>query len=246
MNVLCIIPARGGSKRLPRKNLRTVAGKPLLVHSVEHTLASGLVGRTVVSTDDAEIADVARRSGAEVVMRPAELANDVATSESALLHVLAHLADTESYTPDLVVFLQCTSPVRRRDEIDRAIETLLAKDADSLLSVTESQWFIWRREAGEFRSLNYDYRHRMRDQDHDEEYRENGSIYIFKPWVLARLGNRLGGKITVYPMNYWSSFQIDCPDDLTLIDWLLRQQHSTRVDARSPEDRTSSCSTSTA
>ncbi|MBI4236643.1 MAG: acylneuraminate cytidylyltransferase family protein, partial [Chloroflexi bacterium] len=123
--VLCIIPARGGSKRLPRKNLALLLGEPLVAHSIRHALEARLVQRVVVSTDDAEIASVAEQHGAEVVRRPAEIAGDTATSESALLHVLDHLERTESYHPDLVVFLQCTSPVRQRDDIDNAIRALL-------------------------------------------------------------------------------------------------------------------------
>ncbi len=234
MNVLCIIPARGGSKRLSRKNARLVAGRPLVAHSIEHALASKLVGRTVVSTDDREIADIARTSGAEVVMRPAELSNDLATSEAALSHVLDHLHATEGYAPDIVVFLQCTSPVRDRDDIDRAIETLFRENADSLFSATESQWLLWRREGQDLRSLNYDYRHRTRDQDHPEEYRENGSIYVFKPWVLRQFGNRLGGKMVVCRMDYWSSFQVDSPADLALIDWVLRQRGPSAAPAPLP------------
>lgn len=224
VRTLCIIPARGGSKRLPRKNLRLVAGKPLLAHSVEHARASSSVERTVVTTDDPEIAAVAREGGAEVIMRPLDLASDTATSEAALGHVLDVLASTDQCRPDLVVFLQCTSPVRRLDDIDRAVETLLKDGADSLFSATESRWLIWRRGDHEVRSLNYDFHERKRDQDHSEEYRENGSIYVFKPWVLRELNNRLGGEITIYPMDYWSSFQVDSLEDLALVDWILRER----------------------
>jgi len=224
VNVACVIPARGGSKRLPRKNLRPVGGKPLLAHSIGHARAAATVTRTIVSTDDPEIAAVARDYGAEVVTRPPELAADTCTSESALVHALDTLADTDGFVPDLVVFLQCTSPVRRIDDIDRAVETLLKDAADSVFSATESAWLIWRRDGRDLRSLTYDYQRRTRDQDHPEEYRENGSIYVFKPWLLRRSGNRLGGKIAVYPMDYWSSFQVDSEEDLALIDWILRRQ----------------------
>jgi YrbI family 3-deoxy-D-manno-octulosonate 8-phosphate phosphatase len=230
----CIIPARGGSKRLPRKNLRLVAGKPLLVHSVEHARVAVNVERTIVTTDDPEIAAVAREGGVEVVMRPPEIASDTATSEAALAHVLDILAATEQYQPDLVVFLQCTSPVRRPDDIDRAVETLLKDNADSLFSATESRWLIWRRDGPEVRSFNYDFRNRKRDQEHPDEYRENGSIYVFKPWVLRELNNRLGGGMTIYPMDYWSSFQVDSLEDLALVDWILRERRFMASQGRLP------------
>ncbi len=114
MDVLAIIPARGGSRRLPGKNLLDVAGRPLLIQSIEHAKTAKEVTRTVVSTDDPAIQAVSLAAGAEVILRPSELSTDTATSESALLHVLDYLKDQEQYQPDLVVFLQCTSPIRER------------------------------------------------------------------------------------------------------------------------------------
>ena len=99
MECLAIIPARGGSKGIPRKNLRLLAGKPLLAYSIEQALASGRVSRVVVSTDDAEIADVARTYGAEVVHRPDDISGDTASSEAALLHTLKYLERTDAYAP---------------------------------------------------------------------------------------------------------------------------------------------------
>lgn len=165
---------------------------------------------------------MASSNGVEVVWRPAELASDRATSDSAILHVLAHLEQTERWTPDLVVFLQCTSPIRTHKDIDTAVQKCIDEGADSLFSACKNDKFIWRRERGGLHSLNYDYRARPREQDFPEEYRENGSIYVFKPWVLKDLNNRLGGKIAVYEMDYWSSFQVDSREDLELCEWILR------------------------
>ncbi len=224
MDVLAIIPARGGSRRLPGKNLLDVAGRPLLVQSIEHAKAAKEVTRTVVSTDDPAIQAVSFAAGAEVILRPAEFSTDTATSESALLHVLDYLKDRERYQPDLVVFLQCTSPIREDGDIDRAIQRLLNTGADSLFSATASKWLLWRSSGDSVHSFNYDYRQRRREQDMADEWRENGSIYVVRPWVLRECGNRLGGKIISYEMNYWSSFQIDSAEDLELCDWILRRQ----------------------
>src|SRR5437870_5509555 len=185
MEVLAIIPARGGSHRLPKKNVRLVAGRPLVAHTIEHARLSRVVTRTVVSTEDPEIASVSREAGAEVIERPAVLASSTATSESALLHVLEHLERTEGYRPDIIVFLQCTSPVRQPDDIDRAVQTLLNSGADSLFSATRSHWLIWRSEGPWVKSFNYDFRVRRREQDMEDEWRENGSIYVLRPWVLV-------------------------------------------------------------
>ena len=224
MEVLAVIPARGGSHRLPKKNVRLVAGRPLVAHTIEHARRSRVVTRTVVSTEDPEIAGVSREAGIEVIERPRALASETATSESALLHVLEHLERTEEYRPDLIVFLQCTSPIRQPDDIDRAVQALLDSGADSLFSATRSTWLLWRSDGPWAKSFNYDFRARRREQDMEGEWRENGSIYVLRPWVLLDHANRLGGKIAVYEMGYWSSFQVDSAEDLELCDWILRRQ----------------------
>ena len=209
MQIVAIIPARGGSRRLPKKNVLPLAGKPVIGHSIEHALRSPYVQRTLVSTENPEIAAVARTHGAEVVHRPAELARDNTTSEAVLLHALDTVKETQGRDPDLVVFLQCTSPIRQPDDIRNAVQTLLEEKADSVFSATRFHWLIWRRTGHELFSYNYDYTHRQRDQELLDEFRENGSIYVFKPWVLRKFKNRLGGKIAMYEMGFWSSFQID-------------------------------------
>lgn len=228
MKIVAIIPARGGSKRVPGKNVYPVAGKPLITHSVEHAKQSKRVNRVIVSTDDAEIANVSRAAGAEVIERPASLGGDKASSESALVHVLDTLKQKEAYTPDLVVFLQCTSPVRDPEDIDRAIAELEKQNADSLLSACHNDKFLWRVVEGQPKALNYDPAHRPREQDFGKEYRENGSIYLFKPWVLEKFNNRLGGKSAIYEMPFWSSFQVDSIEDLELVDWILRTRKPAR------------------
>lgn len=220
--ILAIIPARGGSKGIPRKNLQSLAGRPLLAHTVEAALAASSVTRVVVSTDDDEIAAVARALGAEVVVRPAEISGDTASSESALVHVLDRLRDAEGYEPRLVVFLQATSPIRRPSDIDDAVSTLVEADADSLFSACPVHGFVWRRSGDELRSLTYDHEHRPRRQDIGEDFLENGSIYVFKPWVLREHGNRLGGRIAVYKMDPLHSFQVDEPGDLELMERILQ------------------------
>jgi YrbI family 3-deoxy-D-manno-octulosonate 8-phosphate phosphatase len=234
--VLAIIPARGGSTGIPRKNLQPLAGKPLIAHTVEAAVGAKAVGRVIVSTDDTEIAEAARRYSAGVVARPPEISGDTASSESALLHALDLLKNTEGYEPDLVVFLQCTSPIRWPDDIDNAVQALLDSEADSLLSVSPSHRFLWRVEDNEVQSANFDYQHRPRRQERSPEYVENGSIYVFKPWVLREFNNRLGGKIALYEMDYWSSFEIDTLEDLALCEWIMQRQLRDRLAHKLPSD----------
>ena len=137
------------------------------------------------------------------------------------MHVLSHLRQREGYEAELIVFLQCTSPIRRERDIDQAILKLQAEAADSLLSVSPSHRFIWTEVDGKAKSLNYDYRKRPRRQDLQPQYAENGSIYIFKPWVLETLGNRLGGKLAMYVMDEDSALDIDTPFDLEVVERLM-------------------------
>ena len=225
MRICAIIPARGGSKGVPRKNIQLLAGKPLVAYSIEHALQARQVSRTIVSTEDDEIAKVARQYGAEVVMRPPELATDTASAESVLLHVMSFLEQTEGYTPSLVVLLQPTSPLRKPDDIDNAIDTLNAAGADSLVSCCRSYNFYWRWEDGQLISVNYDYRDRPRRQDFTPEYIENGSIYVTKTEILKQHGNRLGGRISLYEMNPLDSLQIDTEEDFLLLEQLLPLRH---------------------
>jgi len=204
-----------------------------LVYSIEAAQKTPPVNRIVVSTDDPEIAAVARQYGADVVQRPAELSGDTATSESALLHVLEFLHETESYEPDLVVFLQATSPLRRPDDIENAIAALLAEGGDSLFSASPVEGFVWRSTKDDLLPMTYDPTVRPRRQEIKERiWEENGSIYVFKPWVLRKYHSRLGGKIAIYPMDRLDSLQIDKPDDFALMERLmvLRPSRSVRPD----------------
>lgn len=225
--VICIITARGGSKGIPGKNIRMVRGKPLLAWSIEQARQTPHISRVFVSTDSPEIVAKARQFEAEVIQRPAEISGDTASSESCLVHALDYLKAKENLEPDLVVFLQPTSPLREADDIQKAIETLGREQSDSLFSACRVEGFVWRTEKdGTPRSFSYDYQNRPRRQDAPEDLIENGSIYIFKPWVLRQFNNRLGGKIAVYRMSALNSFQIDEPADLELIEQLMAYQQS--------------------
>ena len=218
--VLCVIPARGGSKGFPGKNIAMLAGKPLLAHTIEHAKKALCITDIYVSTDDDDIAAVADKYACEVVRRPRALSGDYAPSEWALLHVLAETG----IVPDYVVMLQCTSPIRKGLHIDRAFNLLLDTGADSLFSGVSAPRFIWEGTSGDMRPINYDYRARPMRQVGVCGYAENGSIYITKLGVLRDTGNRLGGKIAMYEMPYWSQYEIDEPDDLDLCEWILARE----------------------
>lgn len=226
--VLAIIPARGGSKGIPHKNLLSLAGRPLLGYTIEHAQKSHSVSRVVVSTDCREIGAFVTSNGAEVIWRPAEISGDCASSESALVHVIQELEQVEGYVPDLIVFLQATSPLRRAHHIDEAISQLDREGTDSLFSAFYNKGFLWRETDQGPVPLNYDLRKRPRRQEASEPLVENGSIYLMKPWVITQLGCRLGGRISVYRMPPIDSLELDDPDDVPLIECLLEMRAGQR------------------
>ncbi|HSX97649.1 MAG TPA: acylneuraminate cytidylyltransferase family protein, partial [Streptomyces sp.] len=142
--VLAVIPARGGSKGVPAKNLAPVGGVPLVARAVRECLAAPLVTHVVVSTDDHAIAAAARESGAEVVLRPAAIAGDTATSEAAVLHALDAHEALHGASVDVVLLVQCTSPFILREDIDGVTRALVEHGADTALTVAPFHGFVWR------------------------------------------------------------------------------------------------------
>ena len=219
---LVIIPARGGSRGLSRKNVRLIYGKPLVAHSIISGQQALLASRVVVSTDDSEIEGIVKEHSAEVVLRPGKISGDAAPSEAALMHVLDHLSIEEDYSPDLVVFLQPTSPFRLPQDIDGAIRTLIDEEADSVFSAyIEHFCGRWERDNDGLKAINFKLQSRPRRQERPPQYVENGSIYVFKPDLFRESGNRLSGKIAVYEMPILRSLQIDTLNDLEMIETLM-------------------------
>ena len=219
MQIVAIIPARGGSKSIPKKNVMDFCGKPLIAWSIKQALNCDLINGVYVSTDDPEIAEVSKKYGAEVVERPTELAMDTSSSEQALLHAVKHIEENSGKKIDIVIFLQATSPLREPSDVDNALQKLIDEDADSLFSAAVlDDFLIWGivNGAGALTSINYDYRNRGLRQSREKQYVENGSIYIFKPEVLRKENNRLGGKITPYEMEFWKTYEIDTYEDIEI------------------------------
>lgn len=222
MSVIAIIPARGGSKGIPGKNLKPVCGKPLLAWSVIQARSASSIDSVWVSSDNDEILAVAEQYGARPIKRPDHLSGDSASSESAWLHALDIIEKTNEPV-DLIVGMQVTSPVRTSSDLDGALDQVKKEDLDSLLTVTEVEdFFNWRIGPNGPESLNYDYMSRKRRQSIEKRYLENGSFYVFRPRILRELNNRLGGKIGLYIMERYKMFQIDNPEDIMLVEAIMR------------------------
>ena len=218
-NIIVIIPARGGSKGIPNKNIIDCMGKPLIAHSIEYAQESDLVTSVYVSTDDDKIAAVAKGYGAEVITRPASISGDTATTESAIEHALDNIPK-----PDIVILLQATSPLRPIGSLDKALDKMLLENYDSLLSLSPTHRFSWEVNGAEA-IPKYDFKNRPRRQDipeSEQAYIENGSVYIFTYKHFIKHNNRLGGRMGHIIFEEEFSFEIDTPTDLIVIDSIAK------------------------
>jgi len=228
-DVLALIPARGGSKSVPRKNLLVLGGKPLIAHSIAQALASRHVTRTLVSTDDEEIAQVARQYGAEVPFRrPAALAGDRSTDLDVFRHALGWLRDRERYVPEMVVHLRATGPVRRVALVDAAIETMLARpEADSLRSVStpvQSPYKMWRIVDGRMEPLvslpGVVEAHSGPRQGLPPVYWQNGYVDIVRPRVVLERGLMAGDHVLPFLVDE-PVLELDYPEAIPEIEAAL-------------------------
>ncbi|WP_281711638.1 cytidylyltransferase domain-containing protein [Dermacoccus nishinomiyaensis] len=220
-----IIPARGGSKGIPRKNLKLLEGKPLIVWSIEQVLATrGLT--PYVSTEDEEIADVARGAGAQVIERPEELAGDATASEPVIEHAIGVIT-AEAGRPDQVMFLQATSPLRLPGTLARCLDEFAVTGADSMVGVVPAEIFMWRRVPRVEALYPVDTRPRRQDLRPEQlRYRETGSLYLTRTEIYERHHNRLGGAIELFVMDPLEGIDIDAEHDFMLAESLWRRMSS--------------------
>lgn len=207
--VVAIIPARGGSKGVPRKNVLPVGGVPLIARAVAAASSAGRVDLVAVSTDDAEIAAAAAAAGAVIVDRPAELAGSTASSESALLHALDAL-EAAGTTVGTVVFVQATSPFISPEGIDEAVALVAGGGYDAAFSAYETYGFLWERGSdGTAAAINHDASHRPRRQDRDPHYLETGAFYAFGAEGFRRHRHRFFGRVGIVEVPERSAIEID-------------------------------------
>lgn len=226
LRVVAIIPARGGSKGVPGKNLRRVGGVPLVARAVAACRRSRFIDEVYVSTDDPEIAEIGRAAGSRVIERPPTIAGDLASSESALLHALEELA-ANGHTPDVLVFVQCTSPFIQPEDLDSGVSLVLGDECDSAFSGIATYDFIWRDRAhdvvpggGAMIGQNHDAAVRPRRQDRRPDFRETGAFYIMKVAGFRAHQHRFFGRTRVVEVPDLTAMEIDTPQELIMAESL--------------------------
>lgn len=214
MKILALIPLRGGSKSIPKKNIKEIAGKPLFAWVLEAALKCSFIDSVYVSTDSVEIADMVNNLylDANVISRPAKYATDDSSTEEVILHFLSQLDF------DVLVTIQATSPLLLAEDLDRAIIQFKADQLDSSLSAVRTKRFFWNNDCT---PINYDPLHRPRRQVFRGTLMENGAFYITRREILESYQCRLGGKIGIYQMDESTAVEIDEPDDWGRVERLL-------------------------
>jgi CMP-N-acetylneuraminic acid synthetase len=217
MKILALIPLRGGSKSIPKKNLKDIAGKPLFAWVLEAALKCSFIDSVYVSTDSVEIADMVNSLylDANVISRPTKYASDESSTESVMLHFLSQLDF------DVLITIQATSPLLTAQDLDRAVIKFKEEKLDSILSAVRTKRFFWNDDAT---PINYDPSNRPRRQEFRGTLMENGAFYITRREILERHQCRLGGKIDIYEMNESTAIEIDEPDDWERVERLLMKR----------------------
>jgi CMP-N,N'-diacetyllegionaminic acid synthase len=220
VTVLAIVPARGGSKGLPHKNIALLEGEPLIIHTLRAAREALSIDRIVVSTDDHEIAAIAKNAAADVIDRPPELAGDDSPTEAALLHVLETLAARGEQPPDYVVTLEPTSPLRTAALIDACVARAIAEHAGSVMTVAETHESLGRLEDGRFSFLFPDQPRRR--QLREPLYRESGAVYVTRTDALLATHRVLAEPVYGVVVPDEQAVDINTPLDFVVATAILR------------------------
>jgi N-acylneuraminate cytidylyltransferase len=223
MKNIAIIPARGGSKGIPNKNIKLVNGKPLVAWSIEQALNSKYIDDVYVSSDSKQILDISIEYGAKGIIRPKAISDDLASSESAWIHTILEL-EKRNVFPKLIIGIQATSPLRHSSDFDEAIQQFYDKELDSLFTSNLIEDFhVWENVNTTNPKVNYDYNNRQRRQNITPKYLENGSFYLFTPNGIKETNNRLHGLIGTYVQDKYKFAQIDDTVDIEICSALIEK-----------------------
>lgn len=229
MKILAIIPARGGSKGIRNKNTKLLASKPLIAYTIE-SASQAKLDRIIVSTDNEKIASISKKMGAEVIWRPAGISGDFDSSEAALLHAVDFLEKSEGYKADILVMLQCTSPLTLPEDIDGTIQILLDTNADSALAVTPFHYFLWQIDKkGCAVGINHNKDVRLLRQQNNQQYLETGAVYVMRLPKFKKAKHRFFGKTSMFVVPPERCLEIDEPSDLYIAEFLLEKRKKENI-----------------
>jgi CMP-N-acetylneuraminic acid synthetase len=216
--IIALIPLRGGSKSIPKKNIKLIHGKPLCAWVLEAAINSRMIDDVYVSTDSKEIINVVTslEMGVKIIERPSEFATDIATTESVMLHVM------ENVSFDTIITIQATSPLLQSKQIDSALQEFERLQFDSMLSATRVKNFFWNDDG---LPLNYDPLMRPMRQNFKGTFMENGAFYITKKKVLKSYNCRVGGNVGIFEMGEDAAIEIDEPEDWIVVEELLKKTY---------------------
>lgn len=220
MTNIAFIPVRGGSKSIPLKNIKLLAGMPLVYWTAKAANDASCIDKVIIATDSAEIKKEVNKLNlpkVEIYDRNSENAQDNSSTESVMIEYVNSALLSKD---DIFFLIQATSPLLKSKHIEQMYEKYLDDDADSALSCVVNKRFFWSKDG---KSINYDYRNRPRRQEFDGILMENGACYINTVKNIIKYNNRLSGKISVFEMPEYTAVEIDEPDDFLLIERLMEK-----------------------
>ena len=220
--IIAIIPARGGSKGIPRKNIKDLAGKPMIAYIIESVKKVQGVDRVIVSTEDEEIYRVAKKYGAEApFMRPIELAQDEVATLPVLRHAVKYLLENENYSPDYVLLVYPTSPLLKAERIQEIIDLGLEKNSDSVISGTYDKGHYWIESDGGWERL---YPTELRNRQLAKSlFKENGAIYLIRTSILEK--QLVADKTDIFVMDLEENIDVDTMEDFKRVEIILQKNN---------------------
>lgn len=228
MNVIGVIPARKGSKGIIGKNKKLLNGKPLVSYAIEQSIASNLISKTLLTSDDDDIIEIGRKYDIETMGRPDKFAHDNTFQEvDRMLIWILHELEKQGEQIDIMVLLYPTAPLRTASKIDEAIDMVLNNGYDSVLSLYEDSTYLWRIDGDTAEPINYDPKKRgPRQKEGWNQWAENKAIYVFKKDILLQEGRRIGGRVGFVEMSKTDSVDIDKPEDFELCENILKMREA--------------------
>ena len=217
---VAIIPARGGSKSIKNKNKKLLNGKPLIGYSIEVANSSDKIYKSIVTSDSEDILNISEQYGAQPILRPGELANDIIHPEPAIIHALLQLLENDGFIPECTLMLQPTSPLRKLNDINAAIDDVLSGEFNSSISCTRTHNFVWKKDSNSKWIAPYGNKRPRRQDFH--QLTETGSFYAFNTLKFLQKGDRIIDPINIIETDEISSYEIDSPIEWEIMEALIQ------------------------